>query len=139
MKNIENESNKEDAGLNIILDDQIFDTEANRILREGEIGVRNFEEFKAVIEKAKREGAKISSISFDNDLGEGETEGFKILEWLKDTYPEIIIEADCKAHSANLSRKKTMNDLIADIKHRPQEYIDAKDRPSPWGEVERKK
>jgi hypothetical protein len=56
--------------------------------------VRSCDEFKKTILDAYHNVEEIEAISFDNDLGENEPEGYDCAKWLIDQYivvPEILI------------------------------------------------
>lgn len=124
--------------MKIFLDD-LFDTERKHWIPEGYVGVRNFAEFKQLLEETLERGEKIEGISFDNDLGEGETEGWEIARWLTETHPEIFAEnPELKIHSANPSGRKNIEHYTELGLQHYQELIEAKEKPYPWGEIERK-
>ena len=133
--------------MKIWLDDQIDDQDApERHAPEGWTGVRNFAEFKALIERAPPTGEPIETIDFDNDLGtdpEGalELDGHYILNWLKDTYPEYIVGEgiSLRVHSRNIIENEAMRKDIELWRRHPQEVLEAKNRPNPWGEKEERK
>lgn len=131
--------------MKIWLDDQLNDPAApGRHTPEGWVGASNFEEFRALIEQALENKEQIEVIDFDNDLGtdpEGRArmEGNKILEWLKDTYPEYIVseKTELRVHSKNIVENEKMRRNIETWRRNSQEILEAKDRPNPWGEIER--
>ena len=74
---------------------------------------RNFDEFRALVERAEIGGEVIGKISFDNDLGEGEKEGWKMLRWLAENYPKYFDgRTDLRVHSANPVARKKMEEFI---------------------------
>jgi hypothetical protein len=61
------------------------------------------------------QGSRIEALSLDNDLGEGQEEGYKVVLWLC----EAIVNGSNfwpvekpEVHSGNIIRKKFMEDLI---------------------------
>ena len=127
--------------MKIFLDDQINEPGMpNRQVPEGYTGVRDFEEFKQVFENAIALGERIEALDFDNDLGEGKMEGWEIAKWLTETHPKIFEEiGELKAHSENRGggREKIEQYFKLGLDHY-RELIEAKNRPDPWGEMERK-
>jgi vacuolar-type H+-ATPase subunit I/STV1 len=67
--------------MKIFLDD-LYETERKSWIPEGYVGAKNFAEFKSLLEDALARGEKIEGLSFDNDLGEGEMDGWEIARWL---------------------------------------------------------
>ncbi|QQG45558.1 MAG: hypothetical protein HYW89_01340 [Candidatus Sungiibacteriota bacterium] len=125
--------------MKIFLDD-LVETERKDWKPEGWVGVKNFTEFQGVLEKALAEGEKIEGLSFDNDLGEGEMEGWEIAKWLTETHPEIFAEnPELRVHSANPEGRKSLEHYFGLGHEHFRELIDAKERPHPWGEMERKR
>jgi hypothetical protein len=125
--------------MKIFLDDQ-FDSERRGLLPEGYVGVRNFTEFKQVLEGTLTRDEQIESISFDNDLGEGEMEGWEIAKWLTEEHPEIFAQnPELKIHSNNPSGRKNLEHYIELGRQHYQELMEAKEKPHPWREMEKKK
>lgn len=123
--------------MKIFLDD-LFDTDRKSWVPEGWAGARNFAEFKRLIEESLRQGEKIEGISFDNDLGEGEAEGWEIAKWLTEAHPEIFAEnPELRVHSANPSGRQNLEHYLELGREHYKELIEAKERPDPWG-IERK-
>jgi hypothetical protein len=124
--------------MKIFLDDQ-FDTDRTSWVPEGYSGVRNFAEFMLKLEESIERGEKIEAISFDNDLGDGEKEGWEIAKWLTEVHPEIFAEnPELHVHSANPSgRERIEHHLTRGLTHY-RELIEAKNLPDPWGRIEKK-
>ncbi|GEM_PF-1930138 len=121
--------------MNIFLDDQIY-TDRKDWVPKGWVGVVNFAEFKAVFEEALTSAEKIEAISFDNDLGEGEKEGWEIVKWLTEEYPEFFAEQpELLIHSANPEGRKNLSHYITLGLTHYAELIKAKSLPHPWGEI----
>lgn len=67
----------------------------------------------------------VTHLSLDNDLGEGQPEGYKVLDWLEETVffdrtfpmPEITI------HSANATRVEYMRHAARNIERIRQEQV----------------
>lgn len=118
-------------GIKIFLDDQINDPETpNRHPKAGWTGVKNFAEFKALVEKTTAAGEPIEEISFDNDLGEGEPEGHEILNWLAKNFPEIVVgETIIDAHSANGPERKAMVAFLKSYRRNKDILLEMKNRP----------
>jgi hypothetical protein len=124
--------------MKIFLDDQIDEPGMpNRKVPEGFIGVRNFVEFKRMLEEALARGEKIEALDFDNDLGEGEMEGWEIAKWLTETYPEIFEGvSELRAHSENRGGgRERIERYFEDGRNHWKELVEAKDKPHPWGEL----
>lgn len=74
---------------------------------------------------AALETRQVTHLSLDNDLGEGQPEGYKVMDWLEETVyfdhsfpvPEITI------HSANASRVEYMNRVVAKLERMRQEQV----------------
>jgi hypothetical protein len=121
--------------MKIWLDDQLDDPEApRRHTPEGWVGCRNDKEFKAAVTHAVASGETIEEIRFDNDLGEESLEGNELLEWLKDTYPEVIVAegVEITAHSENGPERENMRKKIAWWRKHKDDLLAAKNRPDPW-------
>lgn len=119
--------------MKIFLDD-LFDTDRKSWIPEGYIGARNFTEFKQLLEKTLKNGEKIEAISFDNDLGKGEMEGWEIAKWLTEAHPEIFAEnPELLIHSANPSGRENLKHYTElGLKHY-KDLTEAKELPHPWG------
>lgn len=67
----------------------------------------------------------VTHLSLDNDLGEGQEEGYKVLDWLEETVfnditfpmPEVTI------HSSNASRVEYMNRALKSIERIRQQQV----------------
>ena len=67
----------------------------------------------------------VTHLSLDNDLGEGQQEGYKVLDWLEETVfndmhfplPEVTI------HSSNASRVEYMHRALKSIERIRQQQI----------------
>lgn len=127
--------------MKIFLDDQMNEPGMpSRQVPDGFVGVRDFEEFKQVFMSALAHGEQIEALDFDNDLGEGKMEGWEIAKWLTETHPEIFENiGDLKTHSENRGGgREQIERYFSDGKTHWQELIEAKKRPNPWEEMERK-
>jgi hypothetical protein len=71
------------------------------------------------------ETREVTHLSLDNDLGDGEPEGYKVLDWLEETVyndstfpmPEVYI------HSANSTRVEHMQRTLSSIERIRQQQI----------------
>ncbi len=128
--------------MKIWLDDQLDDPELPaRHTPDGWVGAKSSEEFKKIVRDAKKNGDKIEALELDNDLG-GDDEGFRLLEWLKGFWPEVLLGAEIGVHSKNEVRKEWMLNFIRHCRENPQEVLDFKNRPSYedlFGELEKPK
>ena len=67
----------------------------------------------------------VTHLSLDNDLGEGQPEGYKVIDWLEETVhgdmhfpmPEV------KVHSSNASRVEYMHRALKSIERIRQQQI----------------
>jgi hypothetical protein len=67
----------------------------------------------------------ITHLSLDNDLGEGQPEGYKVLDWLEETVyndstfpmPEVTV------HSSNASRVEYMHRALRNIERIRQQQV----------------
>ncbi|HCB55457.1 TPA: hypothetical protein DEP26_00575 [Candidatus Uhrbacteria bacterium] len=126
--------------MKIFLDDQINEPGMpNRQVPEGYIGVRNFEEFKEILEEALAREEPIEALDFDNDLGDGQMEGWEIAKWLTETHPEIFEKIEVlRVHSENRGGgRDRIEHYFNDGKQHWREMVEAKNLPSPWGEMEK--
>lgn len=123
--------------MKIWLDDQLDDINApDKNLPEGYVGAKTFAEFKAAIEDALARDEKIEAISFDNDLGEGEMEGFEIAKWLNATHPEIFAnQPKIDVHSKNPEGEKALWHHLKNGQKNYKELIEAKNLPDPWAKL----
>lgn len=112
----------------------------NRQVPGGYVGVRNFGEFKSIFEEALARGDKIEALDFDNDLGEGEMEGWEIAKWLTENHPEIFEGiGELRVHSENRGGgREKIERYFEDGRTHWRELKEAKEIPHPWGEMERK-
>jgi hypothetical protein len=123
--------------MKIFIDDQCHGASQSWI-PEGYVGVVNFAEFEEKLKEAQENGESIEGISFDNDLGEGELEGWEIARWLTREHPEIFTtNPELNIHSANPQGRESIGHYLTLGKEHHQELIEAKNTPNPWGEVER--
>jgi hypothetical protein len=68
---------------------------------------------------------KVTHLSLDNDLGEGQPEGYKVIDWLEETVhgdmhfpmPEVQI------HSSNASRVEYMHRALRSIERIRQQQV----------------
>jgi hypothetical protein len=124
--------------MKIFLDDQ-WETDRKSWVPAGYVGVKNFVEFKKLAEDALARDEKIEAISFDNDLGTGEPEGWEIAKWLVEKHPEVFAHnPEIKIHSANPEGRAALEHHLAFGQNNWAELVAAKDRPHPWGEMTRK-
>ncbi|MDO8664434.1 MAG: hypothetical protein Q7K44_02715 [Candidatus Liptonbacteria bacterium] len=125
--------------MKIWLDDQLDDPNTpTRHTPEGYIGVKRGEDFKKLITDAHTKNEPIEIIHLDNDLDE-ETEGYQLLEWLKDTYPEYVVgTTEIQVHSENNVRKKYMKQQLEWWRAHKEEILEMKGREHPFGEMEPK-
>lgn len=122
--------------MKIFLDD-LYETERKSWIPDGYVGAKNFEEFKKLLEDALARGEKIEGLSFDNDLGEGEMDGWEIAKWLTVEHPEIFAEnPELTAHSANPSARESIVYFFDLGQRKYKELIEAKHRPDPWESIE---
>lgn len=128
--------------MKIYLDDQALDPEYNRFpVDETWTVVKTISEFKRAVEEARAKGEPIESLDLDNDLGLDENgelmEGVNALRWLRDTYPEYVVDEklEFNVHSENNVRRVEMENIRRDCLEHRQEILEAKDRPDPWAEL----
>ncbi len=127
--------------MKIFLDDQMNEPGMlNRQVPEGYVGVRDFDEFKRIFKEALARGEKIEALDFDNDLGEGKMEGWEIAKWLTENHPQIFEGiGELKVHSENRGGGiEKIERYFEDGKMHWKELVEARERPHPWGEMERK-
>ena len=118
--------------MKIWLDDQLDDPRPElkrRWTPPGWVGAKTAEDFKKIVVEAVEKGEDIYAIDWDNDLGEP-TEGVHLLKWLCDTYPEIAIKCRMLVHTENIEAKAEMVKIFRDLREKPQEFIEKKNRPS---------
>jgi hypothetical protein len=119
----------------IWLDDQLNDPHApNRHTPEGWVGCKNGDEFKEAVTRAMELGEGIDEMSFDNDLGTESMEGHELLQWLADTYPEVVISdsVEINIHSANTIENKKMEERLIWWKDNKDEFLAMQEREDPW-------
>ena len=122
--------------MKIFLDD-LYETERKSWIPDGYVGVKNFEEFKKLLEDALERGDKIEGLSFDNDLGAGEIDGWEVAKWLMETHPEIFADnPELTAHSSNPDGREVVAYYLNRGLKKYKELIEAKNRPNPWGSIE---
>jgi hypothetical protein len=128
--------------MKIWLDDQLDDPELPaRHAPEGWVGAKSSEEFKRIVTEARERGEGIKNLELDNDLG-GNDEGFRLLEWLKEFWPEVLLKSEIAVHSKNQVRKEWMENFIRHCRENPQEVLEFRNRPSYedlFGELEKLK
>jgi hypothetical protein len=121
--------------MKIFLDDQGRDARKDWVPEDWRRAV-NFFEFRALVEGAIESGEKIEAISFDNDLGEGELEGWEIARWLYENHPEIMNEnPELRVHSANPEGRKSLEHHLNFWRKNWEELVEARKRPDPWSEI----
>lgn len=120
--------------MKIFLDDQLNEPGMpNRQAPVGYTGVRNFDEFRKVLEEALARGEKIEALDFDNDLGGG-MEGWEIAKWLAENHPEIFEGiGELRAHSENPAGRKKIEDYFEQGRLHWKELIEARKTPHPFG------
>ncbi len=115
---------------------KIFLDDEREPVGEGWTIVRTPDEFKRIVEQAIASHEPIEAIYFDNDLGEA-LEGRHLLEWIINTHPEYVSEnCEMEVHSQNSVGRESMERAIQFFKEYRTEFIEAKNRPHPFGEVE---
>lgn len=123
--------------MKIFLDD-LYETERKSLMPEGYVGAKNFAEFKSLLEDALERGEKIEGLSFDNDLGEGEMDGWEIAKWLTEVHPEVFEgNPELTAHSSNPAARESIAYFFDLGNSKYKELIEAKNKPHPWGEFEK--
>jgi hypothetical protein len=126
--------------MKIWLDDQLHDPAApNRHTPEGWVGCKDGKEFKAAVTKAMESDEGITALDLDNDLGEESLEGHELLQWMVDTYPEVIVSEDVliNIHSANEVEARKMESNIKWWRKNKEETIAMKDRKDPWATLDK--
>jgi hypothetical protein len=123
--------------MKIFLDD-LYETERKSWMPDGYVGAKNFAEFKKLLEEALEKGEKIEGLSFDNDLGEGEMDGWEIARWLTKEHPEVFEgNPELIAHSSNPSAREAIIHFFDFGGRNYKELIEAKSRPDPWVETDK--
>ncbi|HAU07544.1 MAG: hypothetical protein UW46_C0007G0009 [Candidatus Yanofskybacteria bacterium GW2011_GWF1_44_227] len=121
--------------MKIFLDDQGNDERRSWAPEDWRRAI-NFLEFKELVEEALRTGEVIEAISFDNDLGDGEKDGWEVLKWLSETHPEMMESGpELSVHSANPEGRKALEHHIDFWRRNYKEMGEAKSRPDPWAEI----
>ena len=86
-----------------------------RLAPEGWVWVKTVPELIDAIGSAVREGEEIWKVSLDNDLGLGELEGYKYLDYLEEMH-EVglthLIPEKVNIHSANPVARERMQKVI---------------------------
>lgn len=80
-----------------------YEKEIDYLMRDYILGYRDWENTKRLVD-----GYTITEISCDNDLGEGNAEGYKMLDWLEITHRNYPIHI----HSANPVAVERMRAII---------------------------
>jgi len=107
--------------MKIYLDDLI---DSQRPVPAGWVGARNMAEFKKILEQATKDKIAIEAISFDHDLGPGEPEGYDIIKWLAEYYPELVVgETEIKVHSANPVGRDNIEIYIQSCKKHKEDVL----------------
>lgn len=120
--------------MKIFLDD-LYETERKSWIPDGYVGVKNFEEFKKLLEDSLEKGEKIEGLSFDSDLGEGEASGWEVADWLIGNHLEIFTgDIELTAHSSTPEGREIVGAYFERGQRKYKEFIEAKNRENPWGE-----
>lgn len=99
--------------------------------------VRTAREFQDQIKDCVAKNEKIETISFDNDLGEGQAEGYELLKWLVENHPEYVVgETEILTHSANPTARENMEALVKSCREHSEDVLEMKNRKYPFGEKE---
>jgi hypothetical protein len=74
---------------------------------------------------AKLETRQVTDLSLDNDLGEGQQEGYKVLDWLEETvYFDMTFPIPMvTVHSSNASRVEYMHRVLSSIERIRQQQV----------------
>ncbi len=67
----------------------------------------------------------VTHLSLDNDLGEGQPEGYKVLDWLEETVynDKTFPMPEVKVHSSNASRVEYMHRALRNIERIRQQQV----------------
>lgn len=67
----------------------------------------------------------VTHLSLDNDLGEGQPEGYKVLDWLEETvFNDITFPVpETTIHSSNAARVEYMNRALRSIERIRQQQV----------------
>lgn len=115
--------------MKIYLDDNHM---GDRPCPEGWEAAHNFAEFKKIIDDAREKQEPIEAISFDNDLGEGEPEGHKIMKWLSETCPELLVNPEqtkITVHSGNTPAIEEMESFLDQCRRHKELLLSQRERP----------
>lgn len=115
--------------MKIYLDDN---HQGDRPAPEGWVAAHTFAELKQAVEEARKRNETIEAISFDNDLGEGEPEGHKIMKWLSENHPELLVnpeQTEITIHSANPPATEEMRGFLDSCRRHRDLLISQKERP----------
>lgn len=68
---------------------------------------------------------KVTHLSLDNDLGEGNQEGYRVLDWLEETvfFDMTFPMPEVQIHSANASRVQYMQRALQAIERIRQQQV----------------
>jgi hypothetical protein len=71
------------------------------------------------------ETRQVTHLSLDNDLGENQPEGYKVLDWLEETifYDKTFPMPEISIHSANAARVEYMKLAAKNIERIRQEQV----------------
>ena len=123
--------------MKIFLDD-LYETERKSLMPEGYVGVKNFAEFKKLLEDTLARGEKIEGLNFDSELGEGEMSGWEVVDWLIGNHLEVFTgDIELTAHSSTEEGREIVAAYFERGRRKYKELIEAKDRSHPWGEMEK--
>lgn len=104
----------------------------------GWTAAKNFSEFKALIDGAQQSGEPIEAVSFDNDLGEGEPEGYDVTKWLAEHHPECIVgEGILTVHSANPVARQAIEGFITSCRKHREILLERKTQEPPEIKISR--
>lgn len=74
---------------------------------------------------ARLETRQVTHLSLDNDLGEGQDEGYKVLDWLEEQiYNDMTFPMpEVTVHSSNAARVEYMHRVLGSIERIRQQQI----------------
>lgn len=74
---------------------------------------------------AQLETRTVTHLSLDNDLGEDQPEGYKVLDWLEEKvfHDQTFPMPEVQVHSSNASRVEYMNRTLKSIERIRQQQI----------------
>lgn len=106
-----------DGKIYLWLDDQWMEKAMpDRWPPEGWMGVADGKEFREVVEEAISKDILLGGLNFDNDLGDGKEEGYKIAEWIILEHPEWFKGDEILvAHTKDVARKPDIEGHFRDI------------------------